>query len=179
MEERSVTDHSQSPPVSSSSLIQMKDVVKTFSTTAGEFTALRGIDLDLQQGEFAAVIGKSGSGKSTLLNMLTGIDHPTSGQILKQDDSFTIKWNATDGIGVVSRSIYFTYDNGANWDLVDSSETNGGTESYTWTVPNVVSKTCKIKIYAYDAAGNVGNKESETFIIEESSGIKPHTLNYT
>ncbi len=64
------------------SLIQMKGVVKTFTTTAGEFTALRGIDLTLQEGEFAAVIGKSGSGKSTLLNMLTGIDHPTSGQIL-------------------------------------------------------------------------------------------------
>lgn len=63
-------------------LIQMKGVVKTFTTTAGEFTALRGIDLTLQEGEFAAVIGKSGSGKSTLLNMLTGIDHPTSGQVL-------------------------------------------------------------------------------------------------
>jgi len=75
-------DHTQLPSVSSSSLIQMHNVVKTFSTTAGEFTALRGIDLNLQQGEFAAVIGKSGSGKSTLLNMLTGIDHPTSGQIL-------------------------------------------------------------------------------------------------
>jgi ABC-type lipoprotein export system ATPase subunit len=60
----------------------MKGVVKTFTNSAGEFTALRGIDLNLHQSEFAAVIGKSGSGKSTLLNMLTGIDHPTSGQIL-------------------------------------------------------------------------------------------------
>jgi ABC-type lipoprotein export system ATPase subunit len=57
-------------------------VVKTFVNTAGEFTALRGIDLAVRQGEFTAVIGKSGSGKSTLLNMLTGIDHPTSGQVL-------------------------------------------------------------------------------------------------
>ncbi|MDZ7844415.1 MAG: ATP-binding cassette domain-containing protein [Anaerolineales bacterium] len=63
-------------------IIQMREVVKTFTNSAGEFTALRGVDLDLQRGEFAAVIGKSGSGKSTLLNMLTGIDHPTSGQIL-------------------------------------------------------------------------------------------------
>jgi ABC-type lipoprotein export system ATPase subunit len=65
-----------------SPLIQMQQVVKTFVNTAGEFTALRGVDLNVHQGEFAAVIGKSGSGKSTLLNMLTGIDHPTSGQIL-------------------------------------------------------------------------------------------------
>jgi len=63
-------------------IIQMQNVVKTFVNTAGEFTALRGIDLTLQEGEFAAVIGKSGSGKSTLLNMLTGIDHPTSGQVM-------------------------------------------------------------------------------------------------
>jgi ABC-type lipoprotein export system ATPase subunit len=60
----------------------MQKVVKTFVNTAGEFTALRGIDLNLHEGEFVAVIGKSGSGKSTLLNMLTGIDHPTSGQVL-------------------------------------------------------------------------------------------------
>jgi ABC-type oligopeptide transport system ATPase subunit len=46
-------------------LIQMQGVVKTFSNTAGEFTALRGIDLDVRQGEFTAVIGKSGSGIST------------------------------------------------------------------------------------------------------------------
>lgn len=82
MKEAALTDQAQTPPVFSSGLIQMQDVVKTFTTTAGEFTALRGIDLNLEQGEFAAVIGKSGSGKSTLLNMLTGIDHPTSGQIL-------------------------------------------------------------------------------------------------
>jgi len=63
-------------------LIQLQDVVKTYHTTAGDFTALRGIDLSLEQGEFAALIGKSGSGKSTLLNMLTGIDHPSGGQVL-------------------------------------------------------------------------------------------------
>ncbi|MCK4489597.1 MAG: ATP-binding cassette domain-containing protein [Anaerolineales bacterium] len=72
----------QAVPSNPPSLIQMQGVVKTFTTTAGEFTALRGVDLNLEQGEFIAVIGKSGSGKSTLLNMLTGIDHPTSGQVL-------------------------------------------------------------------------------------------------
>lgn len=82
MKGAAVTDHSQTDSGNTSALIKMQNVVKTFSTTAGEFTALRGIDLNLKQGEFAAVIGKSGSGKSTLLNMLTGIDHPTSGQIL-------------------------------------------------------------------------------------------------
>jgi len=63
-------------------LIQMRNVVKTFKNAAGEFTVLKGIDLTIQRGEFVAIVGKSGSGKSTLLNMITGIDHPTGGQVV-------------------------------------------------------------------------------------------------
>jgi len=66
----------------SDALIQMQKVVKTFKNAAGEFTVLKGIDLTIKRGDFAAVVGKSGSGKSTLLNMITGIDHPTSGQVV-------------------------------------------------------------------------------------------------
>ena len=76
---------SQLPPVSASNsepLIQLRKVVKTFKNAAGEFKVLKGIDLSLRQGEFVAIVGKSGSGKSTLLNMVTGIDHPTSGQVI-------------------------------------------------------------------------------------------------
>jgi putative ABC transport system ATP-binding protein len=64
------------------SLIDLRGVTKTFESAAGTFTALQGIDLQVQAGEFVAVIGKSGSGKSTLLNMIAGIDHPTSGEVL-------------------------------------------------------------------------------------------------
>lgn len=63
-------------------MIELHQVVKTFKNAAGEFPVLKGIDLQIARGEFAAVIGKSGSGKSTLLNMLTGIDHPTSGKVI-------------------------------------------------------------------------------------------------
>jgi ABC-type lipoprotein export system ATPase subunit len=62
--------------------IQLHQVVKKFETTAGKVTVLKGIDFTLRSGEFAAIIGKSGSGKSTLLNMITGIDHPTSGEVV-------------------------------------------------------------------------------------------------
>src|SRR3972149_10451650 len=62
-------------------LIKLRGVVKTFITPAGNFTALNGIDLDIGPGEFVSIIGKSGSGKTTLINMLTGIDHPTKGEI--------------------------------------------------------------------------------------------------
>ncbi|MGE5604405.1 MAG: ABC transporter ATP-binding protein [Bacteroidota bacterium] len=62
--------------------IQFKRVVKKFAGAGGEFTALRGIDLVIAQGEYVGITGKSGSGKTTLLNMLTGIDRPTSGEIV-------------------------------------------------------------------------------------------------
>ena len=62
-------------------LIELREVVKTFKTTAGDFQALKGINLTFEQGEFTSIMGKSGSGKSTLINMITGIDHPTAGSV--------------------------------------------------------------------------------------------------
>lgn len=63
-------------------LIYLRDVVKTYESAAGSFTALRGVNLQVETGEFIAVVGKSGSGKTTLVNMIAGIDRPTSGEIL-------------------------------------------------------------------------------------------------
>ena len=62
-------------------LIRMSNIVKVFKTVAGEVTVLKGIDADFNQGEFVSIVGRSGSGKSTLVNMITGIDHPTSGTV--------------------------------------------------------------------------------------------------
>jgi putative ABC transport system ATP-binding protein len=62
-----------------SALIELRQLVKKFRNAAGEFTVLKGIDASFQPGEFASIVGRSGSGKSTLLNMITGIDHPSSG----------------------------------------------------------------------------------------------------
>ncbi|PDW04285.1 ABC transporter ATP-binding protein [Candidatus Viridilinea mediisalina] len=67
--------------VPSSHLIDLRNIVKTFESAAGSFTALKGVSLTVDRGEFVAVIGKSGSGKSTLINMVTGIDRPTSGEV--------------------------------------------------------------------------------------------------
>jgi putative ABC transport system ATP-binding protein len=65
-----------------SGMIRLHGVVKIFKNAAGEFTVLKGLDLTINRGEFVAIVGKSGSGKSTLLNMITGIDHPTAGQVV-------------------------------------------------------------------------------------------------
>ena len=66
-------------------LIELRQVVKSFSSAAGTFTALRCVDLNVNAGEFVAVIGKSGSGKSTLINMIAGIDRPTAGEVYLGD----------------------------------------------------------------------------------------------
>ncbi|MCP4424300.1 MAG: ATP-binding cassette domain-containing protein [Chloroflexi bacterium] len=66
-------------------LIDLKDVVKAYETPVGDFIALKDVDLQVDRGEFVAVIGKSGSGKTTLINMITGIDRPTAGTVYVSD----------------------------------------------------------------------------------------------
>ncbi len=63
------------------SFIQIRNLVKTFNTPAGPLNVLRGFDLDINKGDFVALVGPSGSGKTTFLNMLTAVDTPTSGEI--------------------------------------------------------------------------------------------------
>jgi putative ABC transport system ATP-binding protein len=67
-------------------IIHMQDVVKVYSTAAGDFTALKSINLQVKPGEFVGIVGKSGAGKSTLLNMVTGVDHLTSGEVIVNTD---------------------------------------------------------------------------------------------
>jgi putative ABC transport system ATP-binding protein len=88
-------------------IINLHKVVKTFKSTAGEYRALRGIDLAFRKGEFVSVIGKSGSGKSTLMNMITGIDHPSSGEVIvggvnlyKMNESQRALWRGRN-LGIV------------------------------------------------------------------------------
>jgi putative ABC transport system ATP-binding protein len=62
--------------------VVLRNVDKVYENAAGRFQALKNISLQLSAGQFISIVGKSGCGKSTLLNMVTGIDHPTSGEVL-------------------------------------------------------------------------------------------------
>ena len=63
-------------------IISVRDLRKVFVIGENEVHALNGLDFDIYQGEFIAIVGTSGSGKSTCLNMLAGLEKPSSGKIL-------------------------------------------------------------------------------------------------
>ena len=62
--------------------IVLQNVEKVYENAAGRFQALKRINLRLNYGQFVSIVGKSGCGKSTLLNMITGIDHPSAGEVV-------------------------------------------------------------------------------------------------
>ena len=73
-------------------ILETKDLRKTYGSGETEVHALDGVDLKIEKGEFAAVVGTSGSGKSTLLHMLGGLDRPTSGSVAVDGrDIFALK----------------------------------------------------------------------------------------
>src|SRR3712207_9264402 len=68
-------------------LIDLRHVVKRYQSAAGAFPALKGVSLQIDPGEFVAVVGKSGRGKSTLLHIIAGVDSPPSRMVFVQPPS--------------------------------------------------------------------------------------------
>ena len=73
-------------------MIKIKDLRKTFVKDGAKIEVLRGIDLDIEQGESLAILGVSGAGKSTLIHILGTLDHPTSGSVLFNNLN-VFEWN--------------------------------------------------------------------------------------
>jgi putative ABC transport system ATP-binding protein len=70
-------------------LIQVRALTKSIDTGTHRVEILKGIDLTIPRGQFAAIMGPSGSGKSTLLGLLAGLDTPTSGQVILDGEDIT------------------------------------------------------------------------------------------
>lgn len=85
-----VQGHISKPRVESTApekpAVILRNVEKVYENAAGKFVALKSINLQLNYGQFISIVGKSGCGKSTLLNMITGIDHPTAGDVIIGDE---------------------------------------------------------------------------------------------
>jgi putative ABC transport system ATP-binding protein len=73
------------------SVVRTKDLRKNYEAEGAPVRALRGVDVEIKEGEFVAVMGPSGCGKSTLLNLIAGLDTPTDGEISVADESLVGK----------------------------------------------------------------------------------------
>jgi putative ABC transport system ATP-binding protein len=88
-------------------VVETNNVVKSFAAGQAEITVLKGVSLEIHEGEFVSIVGPSGSGKSTLLNMITGIDRPSDGEIVvlghqvhEMDENGLARWRG-ENVGVI------------------------------------------------------------------------------
>lgn len=70
-------------------MIQIKNITKTYRMGNEKFKALDDVTLDIEKGDFVAIVGQSGSGKSTLMHIIGGIDKPSLGQVLVENENIS------------------------------------------------------------------------------------------
>ena len=85
MRNEATSDQEEVRAMKNGAIITTHDLVNQFPIGGGAFTALKDINLSIEQGEFVGLVGPSGSGKTTLLNIIGALDKPTAGEVLFED----------------------------------------------------------------------------------------------
>jgi putative ABC transport system ATP-binding protein len=95
------------PRTEAETVVRTKDVTKVYTMGKVQVSALKGVTLDIQVGEYISIMGPSGSGKTTLFNMIGGLDKPTDGIVyideveLAQLDAYELAWLRCRKIGYI------------------------------------------------------------------------------
>ena len=104
------TETTATAGVEEATIVRTQDVKKVYVMGEEQIHALRGVDLEVGQGEYLSIMGPSGSGKSTLFNMVGGLDKPTSGKVYIDDvdvaqlDAYELAWLRCRKIGYIFQS---------------------------------------------------------------------------
>lgn len=116
-------------------LLEARNLTKTYAVDDRVITVLDNVSLSAEKGEFIVIAGSSGSGKTTLLTLLSGLDHPTSGQVLLDDRDIT---DATEeqlapmrnrAIGFVFQSFHLVPSMTARENIMFPAELAGDTDA--------------------------------------------------
>jgi putative ABC transport system ATP-binding protein len=104
--------------------LRLKNVYKSYQTATQSITVLRGFNLEVQAGEFVAIIGQSGQGKSTLLNILGCLDRPDSGEYWLRGER--VNWNSPDDLAKLRGSrvatVFQNFELIPHWTVLENVE---------------------------------------------------------
>ncbi|WP_058300870.1 ABC transporter ATP-binding protein [Gorillibacterium timonense] len=162
------------------SVLKTEGLKKVYGKSPAQVKALDGVDLEVEQGEFVAIVGTSGSGKSTLLHMLGGLDKPTEGSVLVEgkdlsamtDEQLTIFRRRNVGFVFQNYNlvpILNVYEN-----IVLPVELDGGTVDKTF-VENII-ETLGLSEKKHQLPGHLSGGQQQRVAIARALAMKPSIL---
>ena len=87
------------------------------------------------------------------------VNSPNGGEVWEVGDTHQIEWTADDDLGIYSSDIYYSTYNGATWTLIES--VTGNPQTYDWTIPNITSDFCMVKVVVHDGGNNSAEDVSD------------------